>query len=232
MSEDARVALVSGGNRGIGHEVARQLGERGLRVVIGSRDEAAGRAAAAKMDDDVIAHQLDVRDQASVDRLAAWLEDHFGRLDVLVNNAGVLPDAGAPGVGADLDVARDTLETNLFGAWRLANAVIPLMRRGGHGRIVNVSSGMGQLSDMNGSTPAYRVSKTALNAMTRILAAELGGEGILVNSACPGWVRTDMGSEHAPRSVQEGADTPAWLATLPDDGPTGGFFRDREPIPW
>jgi NAD(P)-dependent dehydrogenase (short-subunit alcohol dehydrogenase family) len=121
---------------------------------------------------------------------------------------------------------------NLFGAWRLTRAMLPLLRASGHGRIVNVSSGGGQLEDMQGGRAAYRVSKTGLNALTRILAAEEGGSGILVNSMCPGWVRTEMGGEAAPRSVEEGADTAVWLATLPDDGPSGGFFRDRKPIPW
>ncbi|HVS28845.1 MAG TPA: SDR family oxidoreductase [Solirubrobacteraceae bacterium] len=230
---DSRIALVSGANRGIGLEIARQLAAAGGHaVVLGARDEAAAQAAAGKIGGDSVARQLDVTDEQSVARLAASLEQDFGRLDVLVNNAGVMLHAGAPGLGTDLDEVRQTLETNLLGAWRLANAIVPLMQRGGWGRIVNISSGMGQLSDMNGGTAAYRVSKTALNALTRILAAELADSGILVNSACPGWVRTDMGSEYARLSVEEGADTPVWLATLPDDGPTGGFFRAREPIPW
>jgi NAD(P)-dependent dehydrogenase (short-subunit alcohol dehydrogenase family) len=127
---------------------------------------------------------------------------------------------------------RDTLETNLIGPLLLAQVLVPLMKRNGYGRIVNVSSGQGQLSDMGVGTPAYRVSKTALNALTRTLAAELKGSGILVNSMCPGWVRTDMGGAGAPRTVEQGADTAVWLATLPDDGPSGGFFRDRRPIPW
>jgi NAD(P)-dependent dehydrogenase (short-subunit alcohol dehydrogenase family) len=235
MSVATRIALVSGGNRGIGLEIVRQLAAKKLTVLLTSRDLSAGEAAARPLAAQglaVVARQLDVTDQAGVDRLAAAVEAEFGRLDVLVNNAGVYLDRGQSGVDADLDVVRATLESNLYGAWRLCKAFIPLMRRGGYGRIVNVSSGMGQLQEMEGGSPAYRVSKTALNALSVILADELRGTGILVNAACPGWVRTAMGGGEAPRSVEQGADTPVWLATLPDDGPTGGFFRDRQPIPW
>jgi NAD(P)-dependent dehydrogenase (short-subunit alcohol dehydrogenase family) len=224
---DPPVALVSGANRGIGREVARQLAaEHGFAVLAGARDpEAAGPP-----DHDAIELvPLDVADQASVDRLAERIASDPGRLDVLVNNAGVY--GGYESVGDyDLDEAHDVLETNLFGAWRLTTALLPLLRKSPHGRIVNVSSGGGQLSDMNGGGAAYRVSKTGLNALTRILAND--EPGILTNSMCPGWVRTDMGGSAAPRSVEEGADTAVWLATLPDDGPNGGFFRNREPIPW
>jgi NAD(P)-dependent dehydrogenase (short-subunit alcohol dehydrogenase family) len=228
---NGRVALVSGANRGLGLEVARQLAARGFTVVMGGRDEGQAAAAAAEgIEGDVHPHQLDVADQASVDRCVGWIESRFARLDALVNNAGV--GSGISAHRADVEATRDTFEVNLFGAWRLAVACVPLMRRAGGGRIVNVSSGMGQLSDMRGGSAPYRISKAGLNALTRILAAELRSEGILVNSVCPGWIQTDMGTAAAPRSVQQGADTPVWLATLPDDGPTGGFYRDREPIPW
>ena len=133
---------------------------------------------------------------------------------------------------ADLDVVRETLEMDLFGAWRLCEAFVPLMQRNRYGRIVNVSTGMGALNDMGGGSPVYRVSKTSLNAFTRILASELRGSGILVNSVCPGWVQTDMGGSGASRAVGEGADTPVWAATLPNNSPIGGFFRDRHQIPW
>ena len=232
MTENGRVALVSGGNRGIGLEIVRQLAGRGITVILGSREEESGRAAAEGLSGDVVVRQLDVTDEGSVTRLAASVEDEFGRLDVLVNNAGISNDDGQRGMNADLDRVREALEANLFGAWRLCEMAIPLMQRGGYGRIVNVSSGMGALEDMGGGSPGYRVSKTALNALTRILASELRGSGILVNSVCPGWVQTDMGSPRAPRPVEEGADTPVWAATLPKGGPTGGFFRDRRPIPW
>jgi NAD(P)-dependent dehydrogenase (short-subunit alcohol dehydrogenase family) len=228
----ARVALVSGGNRGIGREVARQLAEKGLAVVIGSRDPGKGEGIAKQLGNGVVATQLDVTDEKSVRSAISFVEREFGRLDVLVNNAGIADGWSGAAAEADLDRVKEVLETNLFGAWRLAKAALPLMRKNGYGRIVNVSSGMGQLSDMGGRSPGYRVSKTGLNALTRMLTAELQGENILVNSVCPGWVRTDMGGKNARRSVEQGADTPVWLATLPDDGPTGGFFRDREPIPW
>ena len=227
-----RVALVSGGNRGIGQEICRQLAEKGYTVVLGSRDEEQGREAAEKLDGDVHACQLDVTDQVSVDHLVESIEEEFGRLDVLVNNAGIMNDEGQSSVEADLDRVREALEANLFGAWRLSEAAIPLMRRGGYGRIVNISSGLGALEDMGGGQPGYRVSKTSLNALTRMLSSELRGTGILVNSVCPGWVQTDMGGSNASRTVEEGADTPVWAATLQDNGPTGGFFRDRRPIAW
>jgi len=230
--ENGRVALVSGGNRGIGLEICHQLAERDIKVVMGSRDEEKGRAAAEGLEGSVIAHQLDVADAGSVDRMAAFLEDEFGRLDVLVNNAGIANDDGQRGVKADLDRVREAMEANFLGAWRLCEVAIPLMQRGGYGRIVNVSSGMGALEDMGGGSPGYRVSKTALNALTRILSSELRGSGILVNSICPGWVQTDMGSSGAPRPVEDGADALVWAATLPNNGPTGGFFRDRRPIAW
>ena len=232
MAEDGCVALVSGANRGIGREVVRQLAVRGVTTILGSRDEEKGRTAAEGIDGEVVVRRLDVTDEKGIQNLAHEVEEEFGRLDVLVNNAGVSMDSGRRGVNADLDVVRETLELNLFGAWRLCEAFVPLMQRNNYGRIVNVSSGMGALNEMRGGSPAYRVSKTALNALTRILASELRGSGILVNSVCPGWVRTDMGGSGASRSVEEGADTLVWAATLADNGPTGGFFRDRRPIPW
>jgi NAD(P)-dependent dehydrogenase (short-subunit alcohol dehydrogenase family) len=230
---ERRVALVSGGNRGIGHEVARQLAGLGYTVAIGSRDLVRGEQAAEELGDHVFAFQLDVTDAESIERCVAAIDKEFGRLDVLVNNAGIIGGGwSTSAVDIDLDEVRDLLETNLFGAWRLTQAALPLMRRNGYGRVVNISSGMGQLSDMGGHSPSYRISKTGLNALTRMLTAELGEENILVNSVCPGWVRTDMGGRSARRSVEQGAETPVWLATLPDDGPRGGFFRDRQPIPW
>ena len=232
MIEDGRIALVSGANRGIGREIVRQLAEKGITTILGSRDEEKGRTAAEGMNGNVVVKRLDVIDEDSVDRLASFVEDEFGRLDILVNNAGIANDSGQRGVDADLGSVREALEANLFGAWRLCEAFVPLMQRNGYGRIVNVSSGMGALNDMGGGSPAYRVSKTALNALTRILASELRGSGIFVNSVSPGWVRTDMGGSDASRSVEEGADTPIWAATLPDNGPTGGFFRNRRPVSW
>ena len=230
--ENGRVALVSGGNRGIGLEVCRQLSEQGVTVVIGSRDEERGRAAAEGLEGTVVPHQLDVSDAGSVDRMAAFLEDRFGRLDVLVNNAAISNDDGQSGVDADLDRVKEALEANLFGAWRLCEVAIPLMQRNGYGRIVNVSTGLAALEDMGGGSPGYRVSKTSLNVLTRILASELRGSGILVNAVNPGWVQTEMGGSGATRSVEEGAEALVWAATLPNSGPTGGFFRDRSPVAW
>jgi len=236
MEGERRVALVSGSNRGIGREIARQLAELGHHVIVTARDPAAAERAAEELSDggrlSLQAEQLDVADPSSVEHLGERLAAEPGHLDALVNNAGVTGEVTTSVAETPVDDARKTMETNLFGAWRLAQAVLPLLRRSEHGRIVNVSSGAGQLSDMNGGSPGYRISKTALNALTRILSQEEAGSGILANSICPGWVRTDMGGESAPRSVEEGADTAVWLATLPDDGPTGGFFRNREPIPW
>jgi NAD(P)-dependent dehydrogenase (short-subunit alcohol dehydrogenase family) len=236
MEGRRRVALVSGANRGIGREIARQLAELGHHVILTARDPGAAERAAEELSDggesSLQAEQLDVADPGSVERLRERVEAEPGTLDALVNNAGVMGEVATNASTAPLDDAHRTMETNLFGAWRLTRATLPLLRESGHGRVVNVSSGAGQLSDMNGGYPGYRISKTALNALTRILSNEEGGNGILVNSMCPGWVRTDMGGSAAPRSVEEGADTAVWLATLPDDGPTGGFFRNREPIPW
>lgn len=232
---DERVALVSGANRGIGREIVRQLADAGYRVVLAGRERAAAEDAARQLAGDgrgIVAAQLDVTDPGSVDRLREQVERDPGRLDVLANNAGITGATGSSAAEADLDEVKRTLETNLFGAWRLAQALMPLLRASGSGRVVNVSTGMGQLQEMGGGAPAYRVSKTALNALTRILAAEEREHGILVNALNPGWVRTDLGGAGATRSVEQGADTAVWLATLRDDGPTGGFFKDREAIPW
>jgi NAD(P)-dependent dehydrogenase (short-subunit alcohol dehydrogenase family) len=236
MEAQQRVALVSGSARGIGREVAHQLAEQGHHVIVTARDPAAAARAAQELSGggrlSLQPEQLDVTDPRSVERLRDRLESEPGRLDVLVNNAGVMGEIATNASEAPLDDAHNTMETNLFGAWRLTQAMLSLLRRSQRPRIVNVSSGAGQLSDMNGGYPGYRLSKAALNALTRVLSQEERSNGMLVNSMCPGWVRTDMGGSAAPRSVAEGADTAVWLATLPDDGPTGGFFRDRKPIPW
>jgi len=232
-----RVAVVTGANRGIGLEICRQLSRQDeLRVVLTSRDEDKGRVAvktlrAAGLDVDY--RQLDVTSERSVRLLADYLAETYARCDVLINNAGVMADPrGSRVLDSKLATYRETFETNVFGPLLLIQALAPLMKKGRYGRIVNVSSGQGQLSDMGAGTPAYRISKTALNALTRTCAAELRGSGVLVNSMCPGWVKTDMGGPSAPRSLAQGADTAVWLATLPDGGPSGGCFRDRKPIPW
>jgi NAD(P)-dependent dehydrogenase (short-subunit alcohol dehydrogenase family) len=199
---------------------------------MGSRDAKQGRTAAAGLPDGVVVHQLDVAGPESVERISRYVEEEFGRLDVLVNNAAISNDEGQSGVDADLDRVKEAMEANLFGAWHLSKVAIPLMRRNGYGRIVNVSTGLASLEDMGGGSPGYRVSKTALNVLTRILASELRGSGILVNAVNPGWVQTDMGGSSATRTVEEGAEALVWAATLPNSGPTGGFFRDREPVAW
>jgi NAD(P)-dependent dehydrogenase (short-subunit alcohol dehydrogenase family) len=226
------IALVTGANRGIGLEVVRQLAQQGFTAVLGSRDPEKGRAAAEGLGGvDVEPRRLDVADPESVRELARELEDAYGRLDVLVNNAAILYDTWQRGVEADLDLVHEALETNLFGAWRTTQACLSLLRRSEHGRIVNVSSGAGSLSSMGGGTPAYSISKAALNALTRILAAELRGDRILVNAVCPGWVATDMGGPGG-RPVEQGAGSVMWAVLLPDDGPTGGFFRDGRRVDW
>jgi NAD(P)-dependent dehydrogenase (short-subunit alcohol dehydrogenase family) len=225
------VSIVTGGNRGIGLEVCRQLAALGHQVVLGSRRLEAGEEAAAGIDGDVVAVQLDVSDAASVEAAAAWTAERFGRADTIVNNAASLYDTANRGISVDLEVVHEGFETNLFGAWRMVQAFLPLLRRSEHGRIVNVSSEGGSLASMSGGAPTYSVSKAALNALTRVLAAELRDERILVNSICPGWVATDMGGPGG-RPVSEGAASVLWAVTLPDDGPTGGFFRDGHPLPW
>jgi NAD(P)-dependent dehydrogenase (short-subunit alcohol dehydrogenase family) len=233
----AKVAVVTGANRGIGLEICRQLATQGdIHVVLTSRDDSKGKAAAKKLARDGAAVEfrtLDVTKERSVKALADFMASAHGRCDVLVNNAGILADPrGSRFLDSKVETYRETLDVNLFGALMMAQAIAPLMQKRRYGRIVNLSSGLGQLADMGVGSPAYRISKTALNALTRILAAELKDSGVLVNSMCPGWVQTGMGGPTAPRTVKQGADTAVWLATLPDAGPTGGFFRDRKPISW
>ncbi len=228
---DKRIAVVTGANRGIGLEICRQLTKTGMYVILTARDAAKATAAADQIA--VESRQLDVDNDESVRTFGRWITETHGRCDVLVNNAGVMLDPrGSRVLDAKIETFRATLETNLLGPLRMMQAIIPMMKKQGYGRIVNMSSGQGQLSEMGVGTPAYRVSKTALNALTRTTAADLHASGILVNAMCPGWVRTDMGGSGAPRSVEQGADTAVWLATLPDNGPSGSYFRDRKPLPW
>jgi NAD(P)-dependent dehydrogenase (short-subunit alcohol dehydrogenase family) len=230
-----RIAIVTGGNRGLGLETCRQLAQRGDRVIITSRNQAKGRAAARELKREgleVIHLTLDVTSLESVARLKDAVMAEFGRVDVLVNNAALDLDEGQSVFGVGLDTFRTTMEANVYGPIALCQAFVPSMIERGYGRVVNVSSRSGQFASMTADTPAYRMSKAALNALTVMVADAARGTNVLVNSACPGWVRTDMGGPGAPRSVEQGADTIVWLACLPDGGPTGGFFRDRKPIPW
>jgi NAD(P)-dependent dehydrogenase (short-subunit alcohol dehydrogenase family) len=235
----AGIAVVTGANRGIGKEVARQLALDGYTVILGSRDPAKGEAAARDLGTPDVRsaggglrpHQLDVADPESVGSLAAGLEKAYGRVDVLVNNAAVHYDTWQRAIGADLAVVEEALQINLVGAWRMCVALGPLLRRSRRGRLVNVSSGAGSFGEGGASAPAYSVSKAALDRLTQILAADLRRDGVLVNAVCPGWVATDMGGPGG-RPVEAGAASVLWAVRLPDDGPTGGFFRDGRRIPW
>jgi len=230
-----RVALVSGANRGLGFEVARQLAVSGVTVLLGARNGAAGEKASAQLRREggtVLPVSLDVTSAHDVKALAKRIDAEYGRLDILVNNAGAYFDIDNDASSVDIDIVRQALETNLLGAWQVTEAMLPLMQRHSYGRIVNVSSGCGAIESEGSSCPAYRVSKAALNSHTRMLAMELAGSGILVNAVCPGWVATDMGGQGG-RPVAEGAAGIVWAATLPSrPAITGGFFRDRVRIDW
>jgi NAD(P)-dependent dehydrogenase (short-subunit alcohol dehydrogenase family) len=221
-------ALVTGANRGLGLEVCRQLAALGLRVMLTARDLSKAQEAARSVgaSREIVPVRLDVTDPASIRALAGE------RVDVLVNNAGILLDEDARVLDLTAEDLRETFETNVFAPIAVSQPFVPGMMARGYGRIVNVSSQAGQLTSMGTYAPAYSMSKAALNAFTRQLAAATTGTGVLVNSACPGWVRTDRGGPGAPRSVEQGADTIVWLATLGAKGPTGGFFSDRKPIAW
>jgi NAD(P)-dependent dehydrogenase (short-subunit alcohol dehydrogenase family) len=230
-----RIALVTGGNRGIGFEVCRQLSQHGFVVMLTARDESKATSAANKLEKVGIveALALDVADPHGIVRAAGEVSKRYDHLDVLINNAGINYDTWETVENANIDgTVRETIETNLLGPWRVCQAFLPLLRKSHAARIVNVSSESGSLASMGAGPPAYQVTKSALNAMTRTLAGELRSARILVNSVCPGWVATDMGGASAPRNVAEGAASIVWAATLPDNGPTGGFFRDGKPLPW
>jgi NAD(P)-dependent dehydrogenase (short-subunit alcohol dehydrogenase family) len=231
-----RVALVTGANRGLGLETSRQLLVKGLTVVMAGRDQALLERARRTVGDDeqrrAVAVAMDVTDPESIVAAHRIVSERLGPVDVLVNNAAVLLFENEDALSIPPDAYRDTFDTNVFGVIEVCRTFVPEMARRRYGRIVNVSSGAGQLATMSTYAPAYSMSKTALNAFTRILASTYRDAGVLVNAVDPGWVRTDMGGPSAPRSPQEGADTIVWLATLPDDGPTGGFFHDRHAIEW
>jgi NAD(P)-dependent dehydrogenase (short-subunit alcohol dehydrogenase family) len=230
-----QVAIVTGANRGIGFETCRQLCQQGIRTILTSRDESKGQAAVRNLQEEegeIIYHQLDVTDLGSISRLRSFVDGKFNQVDILVNNAGVFLDRGSSVFDLPLEILLETMDTNFVGALNMCQAFVPIMRKNGFGRIVNVSSGMGSITSMGGNSAAYKLSKATLNALTRIMADELKEDHILVNTMAPGWVRTDMGGPSAPRSLAQGADTIIWLATLPDGGPTGGFFEDRQLIHW
>jgi NAD(P)-dependent dehydrogenase (short-subunit alcohol dehydrogenase family) len=235
----ARFALVTGANRGIGFEIARQLAATGVRVVIGARDLAKGQVAAsalAKEGLSAAAVALDVTREDGIQSAIREIERSHSPIDILVNNAAILID-GPGGFSSSLfemadDTAQRTWETNVLGPARLIQAIVPGMRARGYGRVVNLSSRAGQLAHMGAGFPAYRMSKAALNALTRIAAAEVGAGNVKINAMCPGWCRTDMGGPEASRDPADGAKTAVWLATLAETGPSGGFFHDQKEIPW
>lgn len=265
-----KTVLVTGGNRGIGLEICRQLDLLGYTVILGSRDLQKGKLASDSMGEHVIAKQLDVTNEESIFSLFNFIETEFGQLDVLINNAGlganfktnenssfsglknaikaksqgfrklvktIAPILRKSGIIAQresvsdipMDNVKYLMETNLYGPWRMIQAFVPLLFKSDSGRIINISSGMGELNSLSGDYPGYRLSKSALNALTIMFSRELDDHGICVNTMCPGWVKTDMGGPDAPRDVSQGADTAVWLSTE-DQIPTGKFFRDRKEI--
>ncbi|HXC62339.1 MAG TPA: SDR family oxidoreductase [Nitrospiria bacterium] len=227
------IAVVTGANRGIGFEIVRQLAKKGWIVVLTARDEAKGRAACEQLKKqglDVEFRVLDVANPESIHRLKNDLEKTFGRLDVLVNNAGIFIDRTKNSLNVDMKTVRETMETNFFGPLQLSQTLLSLLLKSDDARIINISSGLGQLSDGGGGYPSYSISKAALNMMTVQMAEDLKGR-VHVNSVCPGWVRTEMGGPGATRSVEEGTDTAVWLATEPNV-PNGKFIRDRKEIAW
>lgn len=235
MKREPPVALVTGANRGMGLETCRALAQRGYQVILTSRDQQLGQQAAQPFVQrglSVTSFALDVTNEGSIQHLQRVLEERFGGVDVLVNNAAIYPDKGRSVLEVEPETFRATMETNFYGPLLLCQAWVPGMITRGYGRVVNVSSRAGQLSAMGDFAPAYSASKAALNALTRIVADAARGSNVLVNAVDPGWVRTRMGGPAASRSVELGADTIVWLATLPDGGPTGGFFHDRQPLPW
>lgn len=233
-AKSKKIALVTGANRGIGFETCKQLSELGLTVILTSRDPSKGKIATKILTGkglDIVFYQLDVTDKSSIINVYSQIEHDYGRLDILINNAAILFDQDQSTINADLDLVNKALTTNLFGPWSVCQAFIPLMKKYQYGRIVNVSSGAGSLYYMEGGTPAYGISKVALNALTRKLASELKGLNILVNSVDPGWVETDMGGKGG-RPIGEGCKGIIWAATLPDNGPSGGFYHDQKTVPW
>ena len=235
-----RTAIVTGANRGVGLGIVKQLATLGYRTILTSRDERQGQQTLAEIKTELgtglagelVYHQLDVTDAESIHRLYAFVVNEYGTADVLVNNAAVLLDQCGRILQTPLKIFRATLETNLYGPLLLCQTFLPLMLERNYGRVVNVSSGAGQIGEMVNDMTAYRLSKIALNGLTLMLADSVKGTNVLVNAGCPGWVRTEMGSPEAPRSIEEGAESIVWLATLPEDGPHGGFFRDGKLLPW
>jgi NAD(P)-dependent dehydrogenase (short-subunit alcohol dehydrogenase family) len=233
--DNNKIAVVTGANRGIGFETCRQLSKLGIFTILTSRDAEKGMRAVDELREqglDLVFHQLDVKEEVSIERFKEFVIDTYGRCDILINNAGVFIDRGVSILKLPIQTLQETLQINSIGALKMCQEFLPLMQAAGYGRIVNVSSGMGSISSMGGSSAAYKLSKLMMNGMTRIMAAENKHADIKINTMAPGWVRSDMGGASAPRSLSQGADTIIWLATLSKDGPSGGFFEDRASVSW
>jgi len=231
-----KIVLVTGSNKGIGLEIVKQLAKLGYNVILTSRNESLGLNSVNKLKEEglnVDYHQLDVVDDNSIDNAYKYVENKYGKLDVLVNNAGVFLEnqENSSFFNSDIEVIKDIMEVNFFGVLKVSKKFVNLLKKSNDPRIINLSSGMGQLINMGGGYIGYRISKASLNALTKIMSNELKVYNIKVNSMCPGWVKTDMGGPNAVRELPQGADTAVWLATV-ENSPTGKFFRDRKEIPW
>lgn len=232
---DKKIAAVTGGNRGIGFQICRDIANKDLKVLLTARNSEKGAESAKILQDeglDVTFYELDVSSAESIDNFVSRVTKEFSRIDVLVNNAAIIPDARSSGLSVEIQELQVSLETNVYGIIQLSQKIIPLMIKNNYGRIINLSSGMGQFADMGSGYLAYRISKTAVNTITKVLANETDSYNIQINSVDPGWVQTEMGGAGASLSVEEGADTIVWLSTRPDNSPTGMFYKKREIISW
>jgi NAD(P)-dependent dehydrogenase (short-subunit alcohol dehydrogenase family) len=235
MTQSTKITLVTGANRGIGLELCKQLAEKGYKVLMGSRDLEKGKNSAAKLKElnlDIVPVELDLHNPETLQNTYRFVKEQFGRLDVLINNAGIYCDGNHRLAELPTGVLEGTMNTNFFAPYQMVRTFLPLMQKNNYGRIINVSSGFGQMSEMRApGYGSYKISKLALNGLTQVLAAEVSGN-IKINAVCPGWVRTDMGGSNAPRSVEEAAQSILWLTEIDEHGPNGGFFRDGEEISW
>ncbi|WP_205685183.1 SDR family oxidoreductase [Peribacillus acanthi] len=232
MMKEKKIALITGASRGIGLELSKQLAEKDFHVILGSRNKEKGQMAVQQLGYEMSVMELDVDDLSSIQNAVEYVRQTFGHIDVLINNAGVYLDKTDRMSEEDTTILEQTLKTNLLGPYHLIRSFLPLMKENNYGRIINVSSGYGQTDGMDQIGPgSYKLSKFALNGLTRQLAAEIDGN-IKINAVCPGWVRTDMGGPHAPRSVEQAAQSIVWLTEIEEDGPNGGFFRDGQSIKW